>query len=199
MSAPQEMLTRDMGKADVVFLSSGLWDLVSLQQHVMRNFNERGIEQSALPPKEFLDYYETRVRGYVQLAKKLHQGKVKKVLFSILHTPQKLDFGSWWGMDGNEHGNVKFSGTGIERVEAVRDVQYASVEAEGELAREKREGVEVKAIPFDRILRSVPEKEPSKLRRMRDDIHPSELGNELLGLAILGEMRRLAEEEGVVV
>ncbi len=175
MATPHPTLASKFGTADVVLLASGLWDLPYLQRYITAMAEENNIPQTEAPPNDFLSYYASRIRGYIQLARKLHSPK--KVFMVTLHDPKKFDMKKSFGMEGYPSDNVKFSCLAEPRVRALREAQIAAAAAEP---------ADVEALAYDRLIRA---SHPDQ--RMRDDIHPSAYVNEFLSMAAIVEAKNV--------
>jgi len=175
MMTPHSTLVSMFGTADVVLVSSGLWDLPYLQRYVTAQAEQNNIPQTEAPPNDFLSYYATRIRGYIQLARRLHSPK--KVFMVTLHDPKEFDIKRSFGMEGYASDNVEFSCLAEPRVRALREAQIAAAAAEP---------ADVEALAYDRLVRA---SHPDQ--RMRDGIHPSAYANEFLSMAAIVEAKNL--------
>ena len=169
MITPNKTLGEMLGVANIVFLSSGLWDLY----HLQRLMTSPKAVQTLEPPIPFLQRYASRWRKYINTARSLHPNSMIYVL--NLQDPTKFDVAKNFGLEGYEPDNVEFSCLAEARVRAIRDTSIAVA------LDEKQEGRnDVQIVPYDVIVRAAPQE-----KRMRDMIHPSQFVNEVLGTALV--------------
>jgi hypothetical protein len=178
LANPQISLNKRFGSADLIVMSSGIWDLTWLQRSMATEIER--YNQTMELPQQFVKDYEERVHKYIDTARELHPHS-PRILYTTLHDPMATEFDVFFGMEGHSPEYVEFSVFEESRVQGLRATTMMSV------ARERQKGKQdVKIIPVDQYLRATPVE-----KRGRDAIHPSESVDQILSLAILWNMKDL--------